>query len=197
MVVSGLSGVGNGKGKGECQVADHEVALIVSGAKQALLKLGKHIIVRTGNGNVHDQILRFAVISHAKAGEPPMAVFDCKKPAALLVYFKIDGKHLIVGNTVENSLVILVRRQNSICTVDTNFSADINAILPLPQFDPPGVVPVVKIDWFTVKYHIIMGGRLVIESEITEFSLPGIDPGSKDILCGQIKKAQWFGNFIE
>ena len=81
--------------------------------------------------------------------------------------------------------------------VDTDFTAGIDAVLSLPEFDQPCPALIIKIDRLTVKHHIKMYSRSVKQSAISEFPLPGVLCGGDDVLLRQIGKTEGTEQFIE
>jgi hypothetical protein len=74
--------------------------------------------------------------------------------------------------------------------VYADFSACIDAVLSFPEFNQPGTTHVIKIDGFTVEYHVKTGRRFVKQGAIAEFPLPCILPGGDDILIREVGKAE-------
>lgn len=75
--------------------------------------------------------------------------------------------------------------------VDTDLGADVDAVLSFPQLDHPGAAFVIKINRFTVEYHVESGGALVISLAITKFPLPGVHMRGEDILGQKVFETKW------
>jgi hypothetical protein len=76
-------------------------------------------------------------------------------------------------------------------SVDTDLGAGVDTVLSFPQFDHPGAAFVIKINRFTVEYHVESGSALIISFAITKFPLPGIHMRGEDILGQKVFEAKW------
>lgn len=192
-----LGGIGSGKGKADCQIADTEGTLRITTVDQAVKKGFEHTGIGERNGDLHGQIARLAKVSHIKAGQPPAHTTYGKEKPAFVKQLHGHIQHFLIRYTVEQRPVILLRGEDAICMINADLPTCIDPILPLPEFDQPGLTMVVKIDRFTVKDHIEVGRGLVKESTITEFALPGVLPGGNDILIQKIGKTERAQQFVQ
>lgn len=88
------------------------------------------------------------------------------------------------------------RRYDSICVVNADFTSDVDAVLPFPEFDHPCPALIVKINGLTMENHMKMRGSPVIEMPVAKSPLRGIQTGGDDITVRMIGKSKGFGKFI-
>ncbi len=103
---------------------------------------------------------------------------------------KGETGHIFVVHTLKERMPPFLLRNNAVGIIDTDLAAGVNAVLPFPEFDQPGPPAIVEINGQTVNNHMERQGGRIIERAVTEVSLHGTCPRSKDILCGYIAKAE-------
>lgn len=189
-------GMGTGKSKHYGKVANAQITGAVSQFMKAAHKAAQHGNSGKGEGNMHIQILWLAEDSHTKACQPSVRLLERKQCLILNVQFHGHGKQIPLGKTVKLCMGILLRRQEPVCAVYSDFSAGINAVLSFPEFDQPCLAVIIKIDRLAVKHHMEMRRCPVIQFPVAEVILPGVFGSDKNIFANIIGKAKGADLFI-
>lgn len=188
---------GDFKGERDRVPADVKITGMASGGSKSLQKTFHHIKAGEGDGNVHGQVSGFMIDSHTETGQPPVALSYGKQMGPAAVQFHGDRQHLTVRNALKKGGIVFLRGEDPVGLIDTNLPAGVDSILSFPKFDQPGPALVIKIDGLAVKDHVKMDGRSVVEGTVSEFSLPGIHPGSHNILVRKIGVSEGTDKFIQ
>lgn len=164
----------------------YPVGSVGQGVPEAVQKTTHHMIVFKMDGGIDDQVGRVCKNSHLENGKPPVSSFH----TGILVQPQGDIQHVIAIHAVKRNSGVVQGRYNTVRIVDPQFTAGIDAVLSLPEFNEPGAVIVVKIDGFVIIDHVKVRCSQIIEMHIAEFFLGSTLSGGKNILFRVVEIAQ-------
>ncbi len=157
---------------------------------QCVLKGGKHFRIRESDTDFYRQILRFAIASRMKGGQPPMPVIEIGNSDVILIQADRDGKHLRIFHAVKQCRFLQNGRNQGIGFVDSDLTSEIDSVLPFPEFDQPRASVIVEINGQTVKNHVKTRGEAVEKLRVSKDALRRVNCGGKNVLRGFIAIAK-------
>ena len=110
--------------------------------------------------------------SHLKGCQPPVSGAELCDHLFIFGEDKGKARHILVVHALKEGAGQFAAFDNPVSIVHADFTARINPVLALPEFNEPCSAAVVELDRQAVKDHIEMRCRPVKKGAVSEFPLP-------------------------